>query len=248
MRIFFSVVLLLLSYTAYSQSYAFGIKGGATTGFQRWDNSFSSRDPLYRYHAIAFIETAEEDSPFALFAQAGYHIKGSAIRTFPTKVNTPIGFQDIPGFTIPFEFRNISLTLGAKQEIGANIGSKLYYLLGVRGDYTLNTNLDEASSNNGGLFLGILPFDGFVTKFNYGVTLGGGIQFDFSDYVATFLELTVNPDFSKQYRQPAIPNVRNPNPNSSNSLITIPERQISNTTIELTLGFRFLHKIVYLDE
>jgi hypothetical protein len=163
-------------------------------------------------------------------------------------VNTPTGFQDIPGFTIPFEFRNISLTLGAKQEIGANIGSKLYYLLGVRGDYTLNTNLEEASTNNGGLFLGILPFDGFVTKFNYGVTLGGGIQFDFSDYVATFLELTVNPDFSKQYRQPAIPNVRNPNPNSSNSLITIPERQISNTTIELTLGFRFLHKIVYLDE
>ncbi len=246
MRVLFFLGMLFVAINAQGQSYAFGIKGGLTSGFQRWDNSFSARDPLYRYHGIAFIETADEGSPFSLFAQAGYHIKGSAIRTYPTKVSTPTGFQDVPGFTIPFEFHNASLTLGAKQRVGSG-ASDLYYLLGVRGDYTLSTNLDEVASDNKGIYLGILPFDAFVTKFNYGITLGGGIQFDFSEYVATFLELTVNPDFSKQYRQPAIPNVSNPNPNSSNSLITIPERQISNTTIELTLGFRFLHKIVYLD-
>lgn len=243
MRTLLFLGMLCLTFSAQAQSYAFGIKGGATTGFQRWDNSFSSRDPLYRYHGIVFIETAEEDSPFALFAQAGYHIKGSAIRTFPTKVTTPTGFRDVPGFTIPFEFHNLSLTLGAKQQVGYS--PNLYYMLGIRGDYTLSTNLDETATSNNSIYLGILPFDDFVTKFNYGITLGGGIQFDFSEYVATFIELTVNPDFSKQYRQPAIPNVRNPNPNNSNSLITIPERQISNTTIELTLGFRFLHKIVY---
>jgi hypothetical protein len=61
------------------------------------------------------------------------------------------------------------------------------------------------------------------------------------------LELTINPDFTKQYNQPLIPNVINPNPFGGSNVIDIPQRQITNVTFELTLGFRFVNKIVYID-
>jgi hypothetical protein len=61
------------------------------------------------------------------------------------------------------------------------------------------------------------------------------------------LEITVNPDFSKQYNQPRIDNIINPSPWASERTTSIPERSISNTTFELTLGFRFLHKYIIID-
>ncbi|MDX1667523.1 MAG: hypothetical protein R3350_09850 [Saprospiraceae bacterium] len=245
--LFLPLLMLLLLVEGHSQSYAFGFKGGLTVGFQRWDNSFDSREPLFRYHAIAFIESAPEEDEFTLFAQGGYHVKGSAIRTFSTVVQTPTGLRRVPGLDIPFEFNNLSLTVGAKQKFDFGLDSKLYYMLGVRGDYTLSTMLRPENVEEFSVYGRIFPFDEFVNKLNYGVTVGGGFQFAFSELVGGILEFTVNPDFSKQYNQPRIPNVSNPNPNSSQSLIDIPERQISNTTIEVTLGLRFLHKIVYIE-
>ena len=44
-----------------------------------------------------------------------------------------------------------------------------------------------------------------------------------------------------------IPNVINPNPFGGSNVIDIPQRQITNVTFELTLGFRFVNKIVYID-
>ena len=122
-----------------AQGYAFGVKGGLTLATQNWDNSLQ-RDVAIKYHGIAFIESISEEDQFALFAQAGYHVKGSAIRNrnFPTnfgQVVRPPAFE--------FLFYNISLTLGAKQKFELGSSSKWYWLLGVRGDYTLDTNLDE---------------------------------------------------------------------------------------------------------
>ncbi len=240
-------VIWLMTSHVQAQSYAFGIKGGLTVGTQRWDQSFQ-RDPLYRYHAIGFIESAPEDNQFALFAQLGYHVKGSAIRTFRRTLIVNGNQVIFPAMTIPFEFRNVSLTLGGKKKYDLGTSAKAYYLLGVRADYTLGTKLRPDFIEEGDPYAIIYPFDQFVNKFNYGATIGGGLEFPFSEYIAGVLEFTVNPDFSYQYNQPEIPNVRDPNPNNIGNTITIRERQITNLTFEVTLGIRFLHKIIYLDD
>jgi len=243
----FFVVAFLACSAAQAQSYAFGFKGGLTIGTQQWDQGFQ-RDPLFRYHAIAFVETAPEENEFALFAQAGYHVKGSAIRTFRRTLIVNGNQVIFPAMTIPFEFRNISLTLGGKKKYDLGLSAKAYYLLGVRVDYTASTKLRPDFVDENDPYALIYPFDQFVNDFNYGATVGGGLEFPFSEYVTGILELTVNPDFSIQYNQPEIPNVRDPNPNNIGNTITIRERQIRNLTFEVTLGIRFLHKIVYIDD
>lgn len=229
-----------------AQGYAFGVKGGLTVGFQRWDQAFQ-RDPLYRYHGILFIESLADDDQFALFAQGGYHIKGSAIRTYATTYEVGGVFRNFPAQTIPFEFRNVSLTLGGKKKYDLGLDSKYYYLLGIRGDYTVSTKLRPDFIDETDPYALLYPIESYVNKINYGITIGGGLEWLFSEYVGGVVELTVNPDFSKQYNQPRIDNIINPYPGGSNTT-SIPARQINNLTIELTVGFRFLHKIVYLDE
>lgn len=246
-QILFSIIFFFSAITIYAQGAAFGIKGGLTVGMQRWDESFQ-REPLFRYHGIVFIESLPEDDQFLLFAQAGYHIKGSAMRTFATYYEVGGAYQRFPGVNIPFEFRNVSLTLGGKRKYDFGIDKKVYYLLGIRGDYTLSTKLRPDFIDENSPDVRIYPIEGFVRKVNYGATFGGGLEWMFSEYVGGLLEFSINPDFSLQYNQPAIPNVPNPNPNFGSSTITIPERRIRNLTFEVTLGFRFLHKVVYIDE
>ncbi|MEY4134137.1 MAG: hypothetical protein ACOYOO_06710 [Saprospiraceae bacterium] len=252
MRFFGYSILMFcwsLSASSFAQSYAFGVKGGLTVGTQKWDNSFE-REPLLRQHIIAFIESAEEDQPFALFAQAGYHVKGSAIRTFRSVFTQVDGTQvDVPATSTPFIFNNASLTLGIRQKFDFSGKKKLYYLFGIRGDYTISTKLrpDNLPASALLLYGNIYPFDEFVNRFNYGATVGGGIELPFAELTGMVLEFSVNPDFSYQYNQPLIRNVINPNPFGGTNRIDIPERQIVNLTFELSLGFRFINKIVYID-
>ncbi len=230
-----------------AQSFFFGFKGGMTIGIQEWGRSFQ-RDPLFRYHVIGFLESLEPDDKYALFAQLGYHVKGSAIRTYGTTGRLPDGtIIDIPARETPFEFHNISLSLGAKQKFSIGTGTKVFYLLGIRGDYTADTNLRPTDLETYSVYSTIYPFEEYVNKFMFGAIAGGGLQWMFSEFVGGVLEFTVNPDFTRQYNQPEIPNVINPNPNFGSNTITIPERQISNVTFEITLGLRFLRKVVYID-
>lgn len=227
-----------------AQSYAFGIKGGLTVGTQRWTDF--ERDPSYKYHGIVFIESSEENNTVGLFAQAGYHIKGSALRN--RNFINPISGNLFRPPAYEFLFRNASLTVGAKQKFDFATQSKLYYMLGVRGDFTISTNLGKYSEfNELNPAYAIYPFDEptFIRDINYGLTIGGGIEFPFSEFVGMLLEMTINPDFSDQYQQPAIPNVTDPYTGTPR---TIPERKVKNLTLELTVGFRFLHKIIYIDE
>jgi hypothetical protein len=249
-RILFSCVAVCLGLSTQlsAQSYAFGLKGGLTIATQNWDNTFQ-RDALFRYHAIAFIESAPEDNTFALFAQAGYHVKGSAMRTFPsTFIDGNGNRRSFPGLNIPFEFKNVSLTIGGKQKYPFGGGDKrLYYMFGVRGDYTVATSFGDIDFERNPLYATIYPIEGFVNRFNYGAILGGGIEIPLTDLYGLVVEFSVNPDFSKQYNQPPIPNVRNPNPDASQQTITIRERSITNVTFELSVGFRFLNIIEYID-
>ena len=241
-------LLLLFSMAIHAQSSAFGFKGGGLMGLQRWDNSFQT-EPLFRYQGSLFIESYEEDSPFSLFAQAGFHIKGSSLRTYSTVFVRPDGTQQtLPSQFTPLEFRNLSLLIGAKQRVGSGfMGGQPYYMFGVRGDYTVNTKFGFGDPSINPFYSYIYPFEGFVRKFNYGFSVGGGMELPFTKLIGMIVELSVNPDLYQQYNQPAIPNIRNPNPYGSSSLITIPERKIANITIELSVGFRFIHKVILID-
>ena len=242
--LFLSVCFYLALTDLSAQGTVFGVKGGLTIGLQNWEGF--QRDPLYKYHGILFLESLPEDDSFALYSQLGIHQKGSAIRN-------QLGQSFFTGqtFRVPpreFIFNNISLVLGAKQKLefgGPN--AKAYYLLGIRADYTIDTNLDEYTAFNE-TFAGaaIFPIDDtqFIREFNYGISAGGGIEFALSDFIGTLIEFTINPDFSLQYEQPEIPNVTSP---FTGNMTTIPQRRIRNLTFEVTAGFRFLRKVEYID-
>ncbi|MEM1124476.1 MAG: hypothetical protein AAGJ18_28825, partial [Bacteroidota bacterium] len=145
----------------YAQNtFAWGVKGGLLVGLQKWESL--QRDPLLKYHGDIFIESVPEENDFeiyeeeidtsnffidsisrnklVLFAQGGLHLKGSAERNSR--------FFDINGnsFDPPtreFIFRNISIVLGAKQKFDFGNKSTAFYSLGIRGDYTINTNLND---------------------------------------------------------------------------------------------------------
>ncbi len=221
-----------------AQSFAFGVKGGGTLGIQKWDGF--QQDPLIKYHGIAFIESVEETEQFSLFAQAGLHLKGSAIRN--RNFFNPINGQYYRPPAQQFIFRNISATVGAKRKFPFGEELKAYYLFGLRGDYTLSTNLEEYEEIN--RFSGFFPFEQFVQHWNYGVTLGGGFEMPFGRLVGGTLEFTVNPDFSTQYKQPAINNIIDP---WSGNNMSLSERTIRNITFEITLGIRLLRIVEYID-
>jgi hypothetical protein len=86
---------------------------------------------------------------------------------------------------------------------------------------------------------------GGVQRWMAGFTLGGGVEVDFGELVGAQIQLTVSPDVTPQYRQNAIPNV--PDPWNPGQNITIPERRIRNTAIELSIGLRLLRKVVLVD-
>ena len=235
--IFLFLAFILVSTTAFSQSYYFGVKGGPTLGFQQW-NGFD-QNVLIRYHGSAFIESVAEPGEFVLFAQAGYHEKGSSLRGRQAFNQNGI-LIDLP--TQGFIFQNIDLVLGVKQRLDVNFmgSSAAYYSFGVRGDYTIGNNLDQYTGF-GNLFY---PFPDFVEEWNYGGTLAGGFEFDFDKYVGAIVEFSVHPDFSFQYIQPEIGFVRNPFTGVDQNLSA---RRIRNTTFEISVGLRFLREVIYID-
>ena len=234
------ITMLSLYQFSYAQSRAYTVKGGMTVGFQRWGQQ--DQDPLFAYHGAVMMESVPEDDAFGLFAQLGYHIKGSAWRN---AIFANPGNGGVSIFTRKFKFQNVALVAGLKKDFSDRGNSKLYYLLGVRGEYTIGTNLDEYEAEN--IFLGgpVYPFDEAVRKLNYGVTAGAGIEFPFSEFIGGILEFTISPDFSDQYQQIAFTG----NAYQNGSLIqrNYPARNIRNTVLEVSLGFKFLHKIEYID-
>lgn len=231
------ILLLGASSLASAQGQLFGIKGGLTMGTQKW-NSFE-RDPLYATHLALSMESAEANRKSALYGQIGYHTKGSALR-FQR-------FFDINGneyrpSTTDFRFNNAALQIGFKQLLGDDsANSRLFWKIGLRGEYTLSTNLDEFDTNLSLSF----PVEQFVNKITYGVSFAGGYEFYLSDLIRGFVELHIGQDLSNQYEQPALNNI--PSPYQSGQTINIPERLISNTIFELSVGVLLWRKVEYVD-
>lgn len=229
-----------------AQGFAWGPKGGLTIGQQKWDGSLD-RDLLFKYHGALFIESlGEESRDFSLFAQIGYHVKGSAVRyrySFSTGGQSQLYKRE-------YKFENIGLTVGGKKRVPlGNLTS--YYSLGLRGEFNLRNNLEAVRKDAGSCELLYLPYDDGKSVKNVvgGFTLGAGIEFPFTELIGGFIEASVQPDFTRQYHQPPINNIINPcswnnNPGQS---VNLPERQIRNVALEVSVGFRFLRKIEYID-
>lgn len=235
-----TIFLLVIggSQSSFGQSFIFGPKLGATVALQNW-NGFD-RQPAFLYHIAAYIESYDETSTSALYAQLGFHKRGSAERN--RFINN---FNQVFDQRNSYQFNNISAQFGGKRILSENGNFKPYYIIGVRGEYTLNTNLEQYTAGTLSQFAGYFPVDVFVNKFNYGFTIGGGFQRELSEHLGGAFEISINPDISKQYNQPPIPNVIDPF-NVGNTR-TLTEQQVRNISIEVSFVLRLLRKVEYID-
>lgn len=234
------LILVVFASISHGQSTAFVVSLGPVVGTQKWDNA--QRQTLFAYHASLAVESVNnEDDKSSLLAQVGYHVKGSANRF--NFIDPRGGFNIV---SQPFKFNNLSLLVAAKQKfpMGASGRSRYFYFGGIRGDYTLSTNLDELNENFP-LLTGIYPDEGGVKHFIFGVTAGGGFQFELSDLIGAQVSISLNPDLTNQYYSGPIPNVISPY--SPGQTFTIPERRIRNTTLEISVGLRLLRKVEYVE-
>jgi len=179
-------------------------------------------------------------------AQAGYHTRGSAIRIRGgAPYIDPITMTDriFRGSTTKYDFQNLGLSIGVKQRFTATAGN-LYYLLGLRGEYNIKNNLDQFEEFP--LFIQSgFPSQAGVQDFTFGFIFGGGFELALSEFIDATIELTINPDFTKQYFQPTFNNAFDTF--TGNNDRTIPELNIRNNSIELTVGFRFKRVVEYVD-
>lgn len=228
------VLFVVSNYTSQAQSFIFGPKLGPTLALQQWDGF--QRDVLVAWHAAAFIESYEEGNPSSLYAQLGYHVRGSAERNLQVDIIQGSTFRRVQ----KYKFNNISLLLGAKRILDMDSKYKPFYTLGIRGEYTVNTNLGRYV---GSVYEIYFPNNAFVNKFNYGVSAGGGFQYELSDLVGGSVELTISPDLSKQYFQTRLDNVIDPR--NVGSTRTLREQNVRNLSLEISVSLRLLRKVEY---
>jgi len=223
--------------------YLFGLKGGLSLGNQDW--SGLETELLLGYHGDLYLETVPAQGRFSFYGQLGYHTRGSRIsRRRGLLFN---GNQ----VTLPsedFRFYNVSLGIGAKSVFGYSQLGDFYYILGLRADYNLGTNLSDYNileQTNGGSFRLNFPLDSpdFIKDITYGASFGAGILFPISEKIGGVVELQGHPDFSFQYESGEIGNVID----GTGTPRTLPARAIRNFTIEISFGLRFLRKWTYVD-
>jgi len=224
------LITLLCTEQSQAQSFVFGPKLGPSIEFQIWNGL--QRQTLISYHGAFFIESYDEGEPSSLYAEVGFHKRGSSERQ--RFINN--AGNDFIGGRQRFEFNNVNLIAGAKRILNMDKSTKPYYLLAIRAEYTLSTNLEQYEQ-----FAGYFPIEPFVNKINYGFTVGGGFQYDFSELIGGAIEFRLNPDISKQYDQPPLENVINPWDFGNRR--SIAQQSIRNLSFEVSAVFR-LKRIV----
>lgn len=218
------------------QSFVWGPKGGLSLGSQTWNNI--DRSILLGYHGALYMESTGNGSLGSFFGQLGYHTRGSSQVVSFVNGGGVISNRSRQSF----QFNNVALQIGAKKKFDKPSASKPYYGFALRLEYTTSTNLSQFANAQS---VGYFPLDPFVNKFNYGASVSFGYEFPFSDLIGGFVEASFHPDLSKQYAQPAIPNVFDPITRQNR---TLSEQSIRNISLEISVGFRFLRKVIYLDD
>ncbi|MEE9437350.1 MAG: hypothetical protein V3V14_00030 [Saprospiraceae bacterium] len=222
----FNILLLafiLTSTIAISQTYYYGIKGGLGLNMQKW-NTFQ-RELLFTPLIDLMVESYDE-MPSRLYAQLGFHTRGSAVRGF--------------GFTAfnAYRFNNIALEIGGKRMITNDKKYNGYYMLGLRAEYNISTNLNSTNTNS----LYNLVSDEFVNKFIYGASVGGGFEYEFSENKIIFVELSFNPDLAIQYEQ-----LESYTYTDINGIKhSIRPQEVRNFSLELKVGYKFMQG--YIDD
>lgn len=226
--IYISFIYFFIQANLAAQSFWFGPKAGGTICIQSWNGS--DRQPLLGGNVALFIETTDpEKTSGSLYAQLGLHQRGSSSRTF---------FNSFNNFQVPslrYVFNNLSLQVGAKKFYKSNF----YYLVGIRAEYTLWTNFDSVNEQFNFV---TNPQNEYLRRLTGGITGGGGYQMEIGDLYGAAIEFSIHPDFFRNYYQPAIGNVVSP---FTGQIINLGEVEIRNTSVELTLVFRFLRKVEY---
>ncbi len=244
LHILFLFISVFFAQNIMAQGYAFGVKGGLAIGQQTWNTGgASTNNLLFKYQGSVFIESvsAADKGQSVLFAEAGYHLRGSAFRYRSGAAYDVDGtLRQVDGFTEEFIFKNVGLILGAKRR-GVLGQDRAFFTVGLRGEYTVGTNLESAARNT--LFVSSYPQKEFVRKFQYGLSISGGYEFPFSELIGGFVEFSVHPDLSLQYFRPDFPAF---DPYQRINIV-VPEQGIRNTSFELSIGFKFLKKVEYVD-
>lgn len=228
MRYLIYIGFYLVFSSLQAQSFYFGPKVGPALGFQKWNQN--DNDPLFALNGDIFIESAPLESTNVFYGSLGYRTRGSAWRfgsSNPLQLNAT-----------NFRFKNVVLELGAKKMLSSDKESSPYYFLGIRGEYTVGTNLGDYEK-----FGAYFPNKAFVKNFVYGVSFGGGYEFGFRQYTRFFVEIGIHPDVSQQYYRPTLFNV--PDPFFPGQSVTLQEQIVRNLSLELKFAMKFLRKVEY---
>ena len=225
---FLSLALLVLPCVANTQGTVYTFMAGPSMSTQTV-NGFE-KDPFFRLHFQAQMESSSEISPNALYLRVGYHNKGSAVNISDYIDD---GGNEIEGSSSSMEFHNLSTSVGVKQrkEVGMNF---LSYGFGVRGDFNLSTDFDP-------FFQGL---EGTENNFTYGLNFEVGWEFPLSELVSTTIEVGFYPDLSNQIY---IPYQDTGYQYENGQPFIIPESDIKNVVFEARAGFRFWRKVIYTD-
>ena len=218
----YSLILMIIgcSTMAFAQYAAHGVKGGLTIGMQKWNGQ--DRDALFSYHAGYVYESYTSSDKFSYLVELGYHVKGSAARS------TYRDFNNVPRqITTRNKFGQVGLLFGAKNLIDKEFaGGDLYYMIGARVEYTVMDSVETLAN-----------LDRYINKFNYGMTVGGGLQFKLADKILGFIEVQISPDFSQQIFM--TPGTYLANYGGNTVAINVSEQKVINLAVEITAGFKF---------
>jgi hypothetical protein len=233
--LFVLAFIVFFALDSYSQYYI-GIKGGMGLNMQTWNNY--ERDILFSPCIDIFSET-NDDELNKLYISGGFHTRGSSVRSFG------FGFNS----SRPYKFNNLSLEVGGKRMVTTTKKYNGYYMLGLRAEYTISTNLEGTTNTS----IYNLVDDVYVRRFNYGVSVGGGFELEIAKDKVIFFEVVVQPDLSKQYEQLETLTIKNPNPIPggpfpSPEFVTIVPQEVRNVAIELKIGIKLLRAYLEDDE
>ena len=224
---FLILVLLMLPLMANTQGSVYTIMAGPSMSTQTV-NGFE-KDPFFRLHFQAQMESTSELSPNALYLRLGYHTKGSAVNISDYVDD---GGNEIEGSSSSMEFHNLSTSVGVKQrkEVGTNF---LSYGFGIRGDFNLSTDFDPFFQ----------ALEGTENNFTYGLNFEVGWEFTLSELVSTTIEVGFYPDLSNQIYIP----FQDTGYDLNGQPYFIQESDIKNVVFEARAGFRFWRKVIYTD-
>ena len=231
-RFYLLLVALMGTYAVQAQGTIGYFKSGLTIATQKW-NGIDNTLPLLANNTAIGLEflgnqNSEKRFTSSFGIQLGYHQKGNAVRV---RYMNPSNPNDFLRSKTQNQFHNASLFLFGKGTAQMGTNTSWYYLMGLRLDYTFKYAM---YMNN---------IDNYVNKFNYGVSLGAGFNYNIPNTrLGIFVEAMISPDLSRQVYVPAgipvqyqINGVTTPYPSQ--------EMKVHNLVFELTVGFRLLPRV-----